>query len=199
MVSERKIDYSEIQATTINKSLSIMNPINAEVNVKRVAIYLALNYFLLLLCLQVLLAMTLARSYSFNSLSSIIVQIDESSFISTKSSTLESLRRDLFIYVQGRRSRRLRGRRGHSEAQQLSLLHYKHRCSLQRRAISFLLTHFACLPANSLFQRQTALLIFVGSQSIILGDKRQRDELQRSRVLVRVYIPFQPSCQRVYY
>ena len=50
-----------------------MNPINAEVNVKRVAIYLALNCLPLLLCLRVLLATTSARSYSFNSSSSIVV------------------------------------------------------------------------------------------------------------------------------
>ncbi len=50
-----------------------MNPIDAEVNIKRVAIYLALNYFLLLLYLRVLLAMTSAKSYSFNFLSSIAV------------------------------------------------------------------------------------------------------------------------------
>ncbi len=154
-----------------------MNPINAEVNVKRVAIYLALNCLLFLLYLRVLLATTLARSYSFNSLSSIAVQIDKSLSILIKSSTLESLGRDLFTYAQGRRSRRLRGRRGHSEAQQPSLLHYKHRCSLQRKAISFLSTYFACLSANSLFQHQTALLIFVGSQSIISGDRRRGDKL----------------------
>ena len=73
MVSERKTDYSETQATTINKGLSIINPINAKVNIKRVAIYLALNCLPLLLCLQVLLATTSARSYSFNSSSSIAI------------------------------------------------------------------------------------------------------------------------------
>ncbi len=170
-----------------------MNPINVEVNIKRVAIYLALNCLLLLLCLQVLLAITSAKSYSFNSLSFIAIQIDESLSILTKSSTLGSLRRDLFTYVQSRGFKRLRERRGHSEAQQPSLLYYKHRCSLQHRAISFLLTYFARLPANSLFQRQTALLIFVSSQSIISSDGRQGDELQGGGVLVRVYIPFQPS------
>ncbi len=51
MVSERKTDYGETQATTVNKGLGIMNPIDAKVNVKRVAIYLAFNCLLLLLYL----------------------------------------------------------------------------------------------------------------------------------------------------
>jgi len=67
-----------------------MNSIDAKVNVKRVAIYLTLNLLLFSFCLRVLLATTLARSYSFNSSLLVSVWLDGLSSVSTKSLTLGS-------------------------------------------------------------------------------------------------------------
>ncbi len=126
-----------------------MNPIDAKVNIKRFAVHLALNLLPLLFCLQVLLATTLARSYSFNSSSSVSVWSDESPAISTRSSTRGSLGLDFFIYALAGGVGRLAGRRGHSEIQHPSLPHRRHRFSFLRNAVSFSSTHFALFPTLS--------------------------------------------------
>jgi len=92
-----------------------MNSINAKVNVKRVAIYLTLNLLLFSFCLRMLLAITLARSYSFNSSSSVSVWLDGLLSISTRSLTLGSLGEDFLTYTRAGVLGRLVGRRGHSE------------------------------------------------------------------------------------
>jgi len=65
-----------------------MNSINTKVNVKRVAIYLSLDLLLFSFCLRVLLATTLARSYPFNSSSSVSVWLDGLLLVSPRSLTI---------------------------------------------------------------------------------------------------------------
>ena len=64
-----------------------MDSINTKVNVKRVAIYLALDLLPLSLRRQVLLVTTWTRSYSFNSLSSVSIWSYEVPPLSSVSST----------------------------------------------------------------------------------------------------------------
>src|SRR5690349_20675474 len=104
-----------------------MDSIDAKVNVKGVAIHLTLDFLPFSLSLQALLAMTSARSYSFNSSSSVSVWSDGPLSVSIKSSTLASLGADLLMCAFAGGSGRLAGRRGHSEIQQPGLPHRKHR------------------------------------------------------------------------
>ncbi len=64
-----------------------MNPIDTEVDIKGVAVYLLLDFLLLLSYLYILLATTLARSYSFNPSSSVSVWADDVLPLSSVSST----------------------------------------------------------------------------------------------------------------